>query len=350
VLQRIRDTLWRWYGSHIIFAAVCLMTVSSEISSTLAKAWNAVRSAARIGRSRNIVRLLQQSPQPLIVPDARLIVVFSPKSACTSVVIWTLHHLGKMQEARAYNDWPHRYRTDVYYHSPQYREAVRRDLTGFRVLRVVRDPFDRAVSSFRHAQRFGLADNEFAELLGRKNVAEAGVSFRDFLDLLERLDLRTCNEHFRLQRHPVEAVLPVTHLINISTDDLFTRLNQVESDLGLRVTDFAQLDWIHALDTRRNRFGAVLDAADAYAQPFTQWQARRGPWPRYEALLTPAACERVARLYAVDIAAYGASGARPALAKRPQVAAAVTARTERDKARAERRAARRQRRAAEPQA
>jgi hypothetical protein len=253
-----------------------------------------------------------------------------------------------MQRARAYHKWPHRYRIDVYYRSAGYQDAVSGDLTGFKLVRVVRDPFDRAVSSFRHALRFGVADQDFAVLMGRRNVAEAGASFGDFLDLLEGLDVRTCNEHFRLQRHPVEDALPVSHFINVSREDLFTRLNQVESDIGLPMTDFDEMTWMHRLQAKRSRSERDVATINAYALPFTRVQARNGPWPSYDALLTPTARERIARLYAADIAAYGfsteAETQRLFVAPQPLVVPTNTAPPQDEETEDERRAARKRRR------
>src|SRR6185437_13167032 len=65
--------------------------------------------SAATGGSR-LAPLLQDAPRPLINPDARLVVLFSPKSACTTVVMWFLHHLGHGQKARDYATWPHHYR------------------------------------------------------------------------------------------------------------------------------------------------------------------------------------------------------------------------------------------------
>ena len=277
----------------------------------LGRAREAAASAVRFAVRRRTNHLIRSPLGPLIHPEARMIVIFSPKSACTSVVIWFLHHLGHAERARQYSEWPHHYRAQVYYQSSLFRDACNLDLTNFRVVRVVRDPFDRAASSFRHAQRSGVADDAFAKLLGLSDAAHKGVSFCDFLDLLDRLDLTNCDEHLRLQHHPVEGRLQLTHLINISIEDLFERLNMVEADLGLPITDFTALDWLTDLDRRRRRFNGAIDVADAYTMPLTRRQAQRGPWPNYHALLTQAARERISRLYAADISAYGASAAAP---------------------------------------
>jgi hypothetical protein len=250
-------------------------------------------------------RLLWTDPRPLILPRQRMIVVFSPKSACTSVVIWFFHQLGHLKAARDYASWPHRYRTEVYYKSRVYQRAFERDLSRYSLVRIVRDPFERAVSSFRHVQKGGLADKPMSKVLGRSDMSTAGLSFSEFLDFLERCDLTSCDPHFRLQRHPIEDRLPTRHLINASTDDLFARLNQVEADYGLPITDFDKLEWLRKIHPGHTHVAAPIVSADAYTHRFNRDDARSGSWPGYDAFLIPAARERLARLYATDIEAYG---------------------------------------------
>ena len=238
-----------------------------------------------------------------------MIVVFSPKSACTSVVIWFFHQLGHSAAARDYSSWPHRYRTEVYYKSTLYRRAYERDLSKFSLVRVVRDPFERAVSSFRHVQKGGLADKEIARALGRTDMSTAGLSFSEFLDFLERCDLKTCDPHFRVQRHPIEDRLPTRHLINASAEDLFSRLNEVEADFNLPITDFSTLEWLQKINRKHRHVEAPAAPADAYNHRFNREAARNGSWPPYSAFLIPVARERLARLYARDIEAYGGAAA-----------------------------------------
>src|SRR5688572_4072882 len=70
-----------------------------------------------------IGELLWRRPAPLIDPHNRLVVIFSPKSACTNVVAWFFHHLGHTQAARDFHRSPHRYRFQVYYRSEIYQDA-----------------------------------------------------------------------------------------------------------------------------------------------------------------------------------------------------------------------------------
>jgi hypothetical protein len=257
------------------------------------------------GATSDLGRLLWTDPRPLVFPRKRAIVVFSPKSACTTVVIWFFHHLGYTAAARDYSSWPHRYRTDVYYKSGRYRRAYERDLSKFSIVRIVRDPFERAVSSFRHVQKGGLADKVMAKVLGRRDMGTAGLSFSEFLDFLEHCNLETCDPHFRIQRHPIEDRLPTRHLINASTENLLTRLNQVEADLQLPITDFDKLEWLQKISRKHSHVDAPSVPLDAYTHRFSREAAQSGYWPPYSAFLIPKARERLARLYATDVKAYG---------------------------------------------
>jgi hypothetical protein len=257
-----------------------------------------------------LTRLLCANPRPLIDPSKRIIVLFSPKSACSNVVIWFFHQLGHAAAAQDYDQWPHKYRGNVYYKSALYRRAFQQDLSRYSVLRVIRDPYERAVSSFRHVHRNGSADHLITRALGRSDIATSGLSFSEFLDFLETCDLAKCDGHYRLQRHPLEDRLPTRYLINASTEDLYSRLNEVEADLGNPITDFSKLEWLHRINRTHSHVAAPFDAANTYTHRFDRAAARSGSWPGYDAFLTTEARERLARLYAADIRAYGTTPLR----------------------------------------
>src|SRR5262249_41777851 len=132
-----------------------------------------------------IGRLLWSRPPPLINPDAKFVVIFSAKSACTNVLIWFFHHLGHLKAARDFHVWPHEYRVRVYYHSQLYQRAYKSDFSEFKVVRVVRDPYERAASGFRHIVRH--AGGSIGRYMGMRHVAERGLSFAEYLDFLEGL-------------------------------------------------------------------------------------------------------------------------------------------------------------------
>lgn len=244
---------------------------------------------------------LRGRPRPLIDPDGRFAVFWSPKSACTTTAIWFFNVLGLLDEAQAISSSAHGYRTDEFYKSDRFRKALKTyKAEDLERLRVFRDPYSRAASSFRHVMTFGLDAEPISSHLGRAVNDEAGYTFREYLDFLEAADINKINSHHRVQIHAVERKLPSTTFINISKQDLFTELNAFEQRLGLPATDFTSLRWAHESESRRKR-PPTVDVADAYDMPLTRDAGRgRAPWPSSAALLTEEARARIRKIYADD--------------------------------------------------
>jgi hypothetical protein len=242
----------------------------------------------------------QQGDPPLIDPDRRLMLVFSPKAACSSSVIWFFHQAGLAQEARAHHEWPHRYRIERYSAGERQARGWLLPPQDLRVVRVVRDPLDRAASSFRHALGTGYASERILAAVGVDTRTEP-LSFQRFIDFLETEDLDRCDPHHRRQRHPVEDLRAPDVVISTTEHDLFAGLNAAERRFGLPVTDFGSLAWVH--DVQRHRVPRSVDMGERPdLVPLTTRQALSGPWPT--GLLTPLARERLIRLYADDVARY----------------------------------------------
>jgi hypothetical protein len=255
--------------------------------------------AAKVGPFAHL-RNAQRAEPVLVHPDHKFVLIFSPKSACSSVVIWFFHTLGLADEARAFDEWPHNYRIQKLMRSPEQQAARKIPLNELKVLRVVRDPVDRAGSSFRHALGTGYANEQIQLKLG-VDIVRQGLSFQRFIDFLEAEDLDNCNPHHRRQKHPVETQRAPDFVINASRQDLFAGLNAFERQMGMPKTDFAALRWIHELQATR-----VPHSVDMGGHPdrmvLTREQAQRGPWP--QGLITPAARARLEALYAEDIQLY----------------------------------------------
>jgi hypothetical protein len=244
---------------------------------------------------------LKSTERPLVDPQGRFITLFSAKSACSSVVIWFFKQLGCMDEARGYAEWPHRYRIERWYKDSRYLEALAASQMGkSKVLRVVRDPVERAGSSFRHALGTRYAKDEIQARLGIDIDAE-GLSFERFIDFLGQEDLDHCNPHHRRQKHAVEDLCKPDFLINASRQDLFEQLNAFERSIGLPHTDFPSLTWLHELQAGRTPHSVDLPG-DPYRLVLTREQAQRGPWPK--GLITGEARARLETLYAEDIELY----------------------------------------------
>lgn len=257
----------------------------------------------RLLKAANRNPMLRQ-PRVLLDPDKRMMVVWSPKSACTTVFVWFANVIGKVHELKGHK-WPHEYRREVYYKSDLHLRGLEHPLRDYRMVRIIRDPYSRAASIYRHALKTRL-DEEGLKAASPPLDRRTGFSFLQFLDYVESLKLDSANVHIRPQFHPVEAELRPEFVINISRQDLFAELHGVEEAFGLPRTDFRSLEWLHREADRKAKPGA-FDGEEADAVPFDT-SAARGlkPWPTYEQLLTPRARARIEKLYARDFEAYAA--------------------------------------------
>lgn len=247
-----------------------------------------------------LTRAALKTPLPLLDPEHKVMVLFSPKSACSTVAMWFFSMIGHLKAARDFAPGPHGYRQFVYYWSDLHRRALSDDLSTYTVIRVIRDPYDRVASSFRHALKTGYADKELEKALPGYDPKERGISFSEFVDFLATEDLATCNVHHRRQSHPIEELLTPHHVINITQENLFTRANEVEAQIGLPLTDFQGITWAHENEKKRD-VRRVEMVEDASGKLLTRNHAKSGPWPSSKNLLSPAMRERIAALYPRDV-------------------------------------------------
>jgi hypothetical protein len=248
-------------------------------------------------------RELRRSHVAFIEP-ANLAVMWSNKAACTTIMKWVFLHNGLLPEALAYGRWIHRYRLRQYQKSSRYRSRLKTFARGrFITVKVVRNPFERAVSSFIHAYRTGYDDRAISEVLKRPLDRGHRFSFRDFVTFLERSDLYACNPHHRVQVSPVERrvlfrIRP-RQIIKIE-NDLAKTLNELERSLGLPVSDMTNP--LFASEHHTHRVIHQELAADLALLP-------RDGLPPASMFYDDDLRHRIARLYAEDFAYYGYSTA-----------------------------------------
>jgi hypothetical protein len=234
------------------------------------------------------------------VESANLAVMWSYKAACTTVVKWVFLHNGLLPEALAYGNWIHKYRLRRYQKSDRYLSRLNR-LGQFDIVKVVRDPLDRAVSSYIHAYRTGYDDEAISKVLQRPLGRKQRFSFREFVTFLEHSNLRYCNPHHRVQVAPIERhVLFRTRpraIIRIE-QGLTSALGELERSFGLPPTDFTSE--IFSSDHHTVRTYEAKPAADL---THLSLKALPPAGMFYDADLTA----RVTRLYAEDFRHYGYS-------------------------------------------
>jgi|694.fasta_scaffold02440_10 hypothetical protein len=149
---------------------------------------------------------------PLQRPDFPVAVCWSAKGGCTTVLKWFLAHNGLLDEAVAYSSWAHDYRQNKLERAAGYRRQCKKLFThgrsGTSIIKVIRDPATRAVSSFLHVLRASHDVDRWpvAALLAQwKSTAglerQQGLSFRQFLQFVieQQLNSATLDPHVRPQ-------------------------------------------------------------------------------------------------------------------------------------------------------
>ncbi|MFM8708745.1 MAG: hypothetical protein ACKOHK_11890 [Planctomycetia bacterium] len=170
-------------------------------------------------------------------------VCWSAKSGCTTVLKWFLRQTGRLDEALAYSDWVHNYREHRLFTAPTYRWQCERlfkhGRPGTSIIKAIRDPASRAVSSFLHFLRRGGDVKHWAHaarVAQWKAIAkldrQPGISFRQFLLFVnaQQLIRVETDPHFRPQYDALQDRRVDTFL---QLEDLATGLEAVELRHGL---------------------------------------------------------------------------------------------------------------------
>lgn len=236
----------------------------------------------------------------------KIALMWVPKAGATFGVKWFFAQTGLLEEAIQYHKFVHYYRDDLYRYSSLNRISLGDFLKRpdeYSVIKIVRHPLKRAVSSYIHAVKFKFAYQELSRLLGRPVDQDRGFSFREFVSYLEAIDIYTCNIHFRTQSHILErsGKISINYLIDL--DESVERLGELEKILGLRQTDLSQLSESKHHTTRTDVEGFYGDRIDYFGR-----KKRKG-----REIVTPPAknfydselMERVGKIYADDFERYG---------------------------------------------
>jgi hypothetical protein len=249
----------------------------------------------------------QAEPRPLLIETKKIVVSWSPKSACSHIVLWAFKHEGLFRACNYYNPWPHHYRLDVYYKSYTYQrrtqEFFEANGAGHTLVKFTRDPAKRLVSIFRHACRFPFLHEEVRRHLGF-DMRREGLSLQDFGAVLARLNLvipTSINPHVRAQIHPVWS-MDFDRVVTINMDEvpLDATINRLEPDVGLSVTRFAEIPKFGHLRNAHYAKDVPFEGDDAAlaAYRFRPRETDSFPKRRLEAL--PLVRELAERHYGVD--------------------------------------------------
>jgi hypothetical protein len=250
---------------------------------------------------------------PTFLGQTKTVVSWSTKAGCSHVILWAFVHNRLLDQALAYDPWPHKFRMHVYEKRAVFKLPLQAFLrsggAGHTLIKVTRDPKARLVSIFRHACRFPFLRQEVREALGF-DMRNRGLSLTDLDAVLGRLQLAPptrVDPHLRVQYSPLwDMAFDRVITLNIDEIDLDAGLNAVERALGLPVTDFASLpafQQLHESHHARARDFAAPVPIETYRFRPRQTQA----FPKRQLLASPLLESMARRHYGVDFGRVGSS-------------------------------------------
>ncbi len=172
----------------------------------------------RFSRGKGILRI------PLYDPDFPAIVMWSEKAGCTSAAKWFFWHIGRLEEALAYNHWVHRFRSEVFTQSDDYLDRCLAAMkAGMPIIKFTRNPYDRAYSGFMGLCRSRVLENPnhwttkaraavIRHLFGKHTPIDQAFSFADYVDWLVVQKEADLDLHLAPQKRTLETSYKVTPL------------------------------------------------------------------------------------------------------------------------------------------
>ena len=250
---------------------------------------------------------------PTFLGAAKIVVSWSTKAGCSHVILWAFVHNRLLDQALAYDAWPHKFRMHVYEKHAVFKLPLQAFLrsggAGHTLLKVTRDPKARLVSIFRHACRFPFLRPLVQERLGFDPAVE-GLSLTDLDAVLGGLPLippTTADPHVRGQYSPLwDLGFDRVITLNLDEVDLDASLNAVERALGLPVTDFASLpafQRLHETHHARTRDFALQGPIETHRFRPRETQA----FPKQQLMASPLLESMARRHYGADYGRVGSS-------------------------------------------
>jgi hypothetical protein len=243
--------------------------------------------------------------------DLPFVLLWSEKSGCTSLFQWMLMQTNEFDEASAFSDWIHDWEHAVMKARPGYADRLVRQLNDHApAFKLVRDPFDRAVSGFLMLVTLGDDSGHFTVTI-RQQIREFVYGNPDvpyafgFIDALRWLATQESSEldhHLSPQYNPIESQITNLELIRLERFDADIR--QIEERFGLPRADLAKASESRHHTTRAAPVGLNPEAIARLHPPIPLFQSGF-LLPKSSDFMTGEAVELISHIYRVDIDAYG---------------------------------------------
>lgn len=234
---------------------------------------------------------------PLYNKEKKLMLSLSGKSGSVYAIKWFFFHSPFWHEAKNYPKWIHKYRQEVFHESKK-NHAARLDFwqnpSSYTKIKLVRNPYSRAVSSYAHVLRYP----KTLEKDIKAPLDKEGLSFTEFISWIETINIKTCNLHYSTQVHCFERLAEWNYDYLIKLESSGEGFAKLEKDFGLPSSPFEELRKSKHHSNHHQGAGFVGDERI----PFGRSAPSKYPYFYNHELV-----ERVRLLYAEDFERYGYS-------------------------------------------
>ena len=118
--------------------------------------------------------------------------LWSEKSGCTSLAKWYFYQMDLLNKALSYHPFIHQYICNVHCNHENYITELKEDFFKKEIIKLVRNPYSRAVSSYLHVLHYGTPNEKRNEKFSRDLEGVylqnqiSGMSFKQFLFCIEK--------------------------------------------------------------------------------------------------------------------------------------------------------------------
>ena len=246
-------------------------------------------------------QLFEMGNIPLYDANRKIALMWSAKAGCTTAIKWFFNLMGFLDMGLYYHPWIHVFRNQVYYKSRNFEKNILDILNGEYVLiKVVRNPYTRAVSSYVHAMKHKHEHKRIPRSLAIRKPQDS-YTFREFVKHLKVSGVESCEQHHRQQIHPLElmGLVEIDHLVKV--ENFEEDLRKVERELGIPPCDFSKLN---TSSHHTKRIHDPLGECVADKRFSIDKKARGVELPAYEMFYTQDIANDVYTVYQKDFEAY----------------------------------------------
>lgn len=198
-------------------------------------------------KNKSVDKFWENKLLPLWYKDFPIVISFSAKSGCTTILKWFLEQNGLLQDAYKFNSWVHEYREKVLCSTHDYKKTCKDIYTenseNKYIIKVIRDPFKRAVSSFLHYLRWKDISNNWPgaqDIELWKNSSglskQNGLSFKQYLSFVinQNINTKKLDPHFDMQFDKTQDQR-VNEYIQI--ENIALKIEKLEKTFSLKKTN-----------------------------------------------------------------------------------------------------------------